>query len=62
MVLIKLEDSLKLDIPEIDSQHETLTSLVNLLHEAMLQEANKAALDRLLSHLLEHTQTHFAYE
>ena len=62
MELIKQEDNLKLDIPEIDSQHETLISLINLLHETMLQGADKASLDGLLSQLLEHTQTHFAYE
>jgi len=62
MVLIKLENSLKLDIPEIDSQHETMISLINLLHETMLEGTGKAALDGLLSQLLEHTQTHFAYE
>ena len=62
MVLIKLEDSLKLDIPEIDSQHETLIRLINLLHENMLQGADRTALDGLLSQLLEHTQIHFAYE
>ena len=62
MELIKLEDNLKLDIPEIDSQHETLIGLINLLHETMLQGADRAALDKLLSQLLEHTQTHFAYE
>ena len=62
MELIKLEDNLKLDIPEIDSQHETLIGLINLLHETMLQGANRAALDGLLSKLLEHTRNHFAYE
>ena len=62
MALIKLQDNLKLDIPEIDSQHETLISLVNQIHETMLQGADKAILDGLLSQLLEHTQTHFAYE
>ena len=62
MVLVELEDSLKLGIPEIDSQHETLIGLVNLLHETMLQGANRAALDGLLSQLLEHTRAHFAYE
>jgi len=62
MVLIKPEDNLKLDIPEIDSQHETMISLVNLIHETMLQGADKATLDVLLSQLLEHTQIHFAYE
>jgi hemerythrin len=62
MELIRLEDSLKLDIPEIDSQHERLIGLVNLLHETMLQGADRAALDGLLSQLLEHTRAHFAYE
>ena len=62
MELIKLEDNLKLNIPEIDSQHETMTRLINQLHETMLQGADRAALDELLSQLLEHTRTHFAYE
>jgi hemerythrin len=62
MALIRLEDSLKLDIPEIDSQHEKLIGLVNLLHDTMLQGADRAALDGLLSQLLEHTRVHFAYE
>ena len=62
MELIKLEDDLKLNIPEIDSQHEVLIGLVNQLHETMLQGADRAALNGLLSQLLEHTQTHFAYE
>ena len=62
MELIKLEDNLKLDIPEIDSQHETLIRLINLLHETILQGSDRAAKDELLSQLLEHTRTHFAYE
>ena len=62
MVLIKLEDNLKLDIPEIDAQHETLIGLVNLLHKTMLQGADKTALDELLLQLLEQTRTHFSYE
>ena len=62
MDLIKLEDNLKLNIPEIDSQHETLIRLISLLHETMLQGADRAAQDELLSQLLEHTRTHFAYE
>ena len=62
MELIKLEDNLKLDIPEIDSQHETLIGLINLLHETILQGSDRAAQNELLSQLLEHTRTHFAYE
>jgi hemerythrin len=62
MDLIKLEDNLKLNITEIDSQHETLINLINAIHETMLQGADKADLDRLLSQLLEHTRSHFSYE
>ena len=62
MDLIKLEENLKLNITEIDSQHETLINLINAIHETMLQGADRADLDRLLSQLLEHTRSHFAYE
>ena len=62
MELINLDDSLKLNIPEIDSQHETLIKLINLLHETMQQGADREALGGLLSQLLEHTRAHFAYE
>ena len=62
MTLIKLEDKLKLDIPEIDSQHETLINLINQLHESMLHGAGKSTLHELLSQLLENTRTHFACE
>jgi len=62
MVLIKPEDSLKLDIPEIYSRHETMASPVSLLHETILQGADKAALDGLLSRQLEHIQPRFPYE
>jgi len=62
LALIKLETKLKLDIPEIDCQHETMIRLVNQIHETMLQGADKATLDGLLSELLENTQIHFAYE
>ena len=62
MVLIKPEDSLKLDIPEIYSRHETMASPVSLLHVIMLQGADYAALDGLLSRQMEHTQIRFDYE
>ncbi|MGB5611551.1 MAG: bacteriohemerythrin [Sedimenticolaceae bacterium] len=62
MELIRLEDSMRLNIPEIDSQHETLIGLINALHQSMLQKADRAALDGLLAQLLAHTQSHFSYE
>ncbi|MGB5648476.1 MAG: bacteriohemerythrin [Sedimenticolaceae bacterium] len=62
MELIRLEDSMRLNIPEIDSQHETLIGLINALHQSMLQQADRAALGGLLAQLLAHTQSHFSYE
>lgn len=62
MALLKLEADLRLDVAEIDSQHEVLIGLVNRLHEAMRQASGKETLDALLAQLLEHTRSHFAYE
>ena len=62
MQLIRLEEDLRLNVPEIDSQHETLISLINQLHKAMLREADRASLDGLLSQLLDHTRSHCSYE
>lgn len=62
MVLISLDESFKLNIPEIDAQHETLIRLLNRLHENMLQGADRAILDGILSQLLEDTKTHFSSE
>ena len=62
MELLKPEECLKLDIPEIDSQHKTLIRLINRIHDSMLRETDKTDLDGLLSQLLEHTKNHFSYE
>ena len=62
MQLIRLEEDSRLNVPEIDSQHETLIGLINQLHTAMLREADKASLDDLLSQLLDHTRSHCSYE
>ena len=62
MELIHLEDRLKLNIPAIDSQHEQLIELVNKLRSALVDGADKAARDSLLSQLLEGMRSHCAYE
>jgi hemerythrin len=62
MELIQLEDRLRLNIPEIDAQHQRLIELVNRLHEALLGGAEKEVRDSLLSQLIEGTQNHCAYE
>ncbi|WP_455233881.1 bacteriohemerythrin [Thiogranum longum] len=62
MALIELEDTHKVNIPEIDSQHATLIGLVNDLHDAMTQRKDSPALDEIITALIEHTQQHFDYE
>lgn len=62
MELIQLEDRLRLNIPEIDLQHEKLIALVNRLRAALVDGAEKAARDSLLSQLLEGMRNHCAYE
>jgi hemerythrin-like metal-binding protein len=62
MGLIRLEDDQRVNIREIDSQHETLIELINQLHKAMTQGGQQALLDELITALVEHTRTHFLYE
>lgn len=62
MELIQFEDSLRLDVPEIDAQHEALIELVNRLHQALVGGADKVIRDGLLSQLLEGARSHCAYE
>jgi len=62
MGLIELEDRLRLNIPQIDSQHEKLIELVNRLHEALVGGADKATRDGLLVQLLEGMRGHCAFE
>jgi hemerythrin-like metal-binding protein len=62
MGLIRLEDDQKVNVHEIDAQHETLIDLINQLHAAMTQRSERAVLDQLMAALIEHTRTHFDYE
>jgi len=62
MVLITPEDCPKLDIPEIDAQHETMIGLVNQVHQAMLKASDRTVLDGLLAELMDYTRGHCAYE
>ena len=62
MGLIRLEDDQRVNVPEIDSQHETLIALINRLHRAMTQCEPQQVLDALISELVEHTRQHFLFE
>ncbi|MGD2074039.1 MAG: bacteriohemerythrin [Gammaproteobacteria bacterium] len=62
MGLIRLEDDQRLNVREIDSQHETLIELINRLHKAMMGGGRRSILDGIIAELIEHTRTHFQYE
>lgn len=62
MALVPLRDDSKVNVVEIDCQHEKLISLLNQLHEAMELRKGTETLGELLSELVEYTQGHFAYE
>jgi hemerythrin len=62
MVLIRLENDQRVNVSEIDSQHETLVELINQLHRAMTEREPKRVLEDIISTLVEHTRQHFLFE
>ncbi len=62
MGLISLRNEQKVNVPEIDAQHEALVELINQLHQAMIDGRGREVLGRLMSALVNHTRSHFAYE
>uniref|UniRef100_B8HKU6 Hemerythrin-like metal-binding protein n=1 Tax=Cyanothece sp. (strain PCC 7425 / ATCC 29141) TaxID=395961 RepID=B8HKU6_CYAP4 len=47
---------------QVDQEHQTLFTLVNTLHDAMIQQADHATLITLLDTLANHTVQHFQSE
>jgi hemerythrin len=62
MALIQWNDSLKVNVAEIDKQHQKLVEMINNLHEAMRQGQGNAVLGPLVSGLIDYTATHFKME
>ena len=62
MALIQWNDSLKVNVAEIDKQHQKLVDMINSLHEAMRQGQGNSVLGPLVSGLIDYTATHFASE
>jgi hemerythrin len=62
MSLIVWNESLSVGVPEFDSQHKQLVSLINELHEAMRSGKGKDVLATVLHNLVKYTKTHFAAE
>ncbi|MEA2062286.1 MAG: bacteriohemerythrin [Gemmatimonadota bacterium] len=62
MALINWDDSLSVNVAEIDSQHQQLVKIINELHDAMLEGKDKETLSNVLLELSNYVETHFATE
>lgn len=62
MSFIEWEHTVKVDVHEIDEQHEKLIGLLNDLHQAMKSNQGEDALNSALPALIEYTRLHFAAE
>lgn len=62
MSLITWDESLSVNVAEIDSQHRKLVAMINELHDAMKSGKGKDVLGRILSGLISYTDSHFKAE
>jgi hemerythrin len=62
MAIINWDESLSVNIKEIDKQHKKLIGLIADLHQAMLAGKGKEAMVQVLDGLISYTNTHFAWE
>lgn len=61
-ILIEWSDSLMVNIPQIDTQHQKLVVLINQLHNAMKVGKSRAIVGETLKGLIEYTAMHFKTE
>jgi hemerythrin len=59
MALIDWNDSLSVNVAEIDLQHKKLIDQINELHEAMKTGKGKDILGKIVAALISYTATHF---
>lgn len=62
MAFLTWNESLSVDIPKIDEQHQKLVGLVNSLHDAMMAGKGRDVLGNVLSELIKYTDYHFKTE
>ena len=62
MTLIKWDNTLSVNVKEIDTQHQRLIELINQLHSLMMSGQGKEAIGLVLEDLIDYTKTHFSYE
>ena len=62
MALVRWTDDLSVNIQEIDRQHKELVTMINNLHNAMLQGKGKNALGQIINGLTGYIDDHFSTE
>ncbi len=62
MPLIAWDDSISLNISEIDNQHKQLVKILNELFDAMKDARGFEVLDDILKRLIDYTEYHFSTE
>ena len=62
MPLIQWNNSLSINIVEIDRQHQNLVAMINDLNDGMRQGKGKDVLGKIIKVLIEYTVTHFKTE
>jgi len=62
MALLTWKDEYSVGVPSIDQQHSQLVSILNELHQAMMNGHAREVTGSLLKKLIEYTKTHFAAE
>ncbi len=62
MCLIKWNDTLSVEVDEFDRQHQRLITMINRLHDGMLNRVARTVLEDILSGLYEYALEHFASE
>ncbi|MGA2938094.1 MAG: hemerythrin domain-containing protein [Syntrophobacteraceae bacterium] len=62
MALIQWNDSLSVNVVDIDKQHQKLVGMINELNDAMRQGKGKDALGKIVNGLIIYAGTHFKTE
>ena len=62
MALIEWNDSLSVNVAEIDKQHQRLIQMINELNDAMRQRKANEILGKVISGLADYTEYHFSAE
>ena len=62
MALISWDDTISVNVAEIDAQHRNVVEVVNHLHQAMKLKMGRDTIAQILAQLIAETRTHFGDE